>query len=130
MTITTQAGELATAIQYAKYNDGHASNLKSSATVTLTATVADGNTVVVNGVTYTAKTTLTPTAGQFLIGSSTTDTAQNLSNAINGTLGSTVAVGTVPNLYAWADPAANLVYLHAFSPDKAVGNALTLTKTG
>lgn len=131
MTITTQAGELAAAIQYAKYNDGHAANVKATAKVTLVGLPSDGDTVVVGGSTYTFKSTLTPTAGQVLIGATTTDTALSLANAINGTLqAGVVAAGTLPSLKAWADPAANIVYLTAFSPDKAVGNAITLTKTG
>lgn len=128
--MTTQAGELALAVQYAKYLQGFPANVKATATITFTANPADGNTVVIGGVTYTAKSALTPTAGQFLIGATTTDTAKNLADAVNGNLSSGVAAGTAASRVAWADPAANLVYLNAFSPDKSVGNAITLTKTG
>lgn len=130
MTITTQFGEFAVALQYAKYNHGFAKNVRASATVSFTGLPADGNTVVVNGVTYTFKTSLTPTAGQVLIGTTTTITAANLAKAINGELDDAVAAGTTPNLFATSEASANYVFLTALSPSKSVGNALTLTKTG
>lgn len=129
MTITAQFGEIAIAPQYTKFEDGFPSNQKAYAKITLTGIPADSNTVVVNGITYTFKTS-PATAGDVLIGATTKASAQNLADAINGKLSAAVFAGTTASLAAWADPAENIVYLNAWSPNKSVGNALTLTKTG
>lgn len=50
---------------------------------------ADGNTVKINGYTFTFKTTLGATPGQVLIGASATTAATNLAAAINGTTAGT-----------------------------------------
>jgi len=44
---------------------------------------ADGNTITISGVTFTFKTTLTPAAGEVLIGASATTAAQNFKAALN-----------------------------------------------
>lgn len=92
---------------------------------------ADGNTVVVNGVTYTFKTALTPTAGQVLIGAADTDSAANLAAAITGGAGAgtTYATGTTVSPDATAVAASNVVDLTAKTAGTA-GNALTLAVTG
>lgn len=61
-----------------------------SATGTLTSTgtqPADGDTVVIAGITYTFKTVLGATAGNVLIGATVTDTMSNLAACINGGTG-------------------------------------------
>ena len=48
---------------------------------------SDGNTLTISGVTFTFKTTLTPAAGEVLIGVSATTAAQNFKAALNGAAG-------------------------------------------
>ena len=62
-------------------------------------TLNDGNTVVVNGTTYTAKAALTPAANEFLIGASLAASLTNLRRAVNGegTPGTDYGSQTVPN---------------------------------
>ncbi len=62
-------------------------NLTCIGTFIVGATVSDGDTVTIGGVTFTFKTTLGTTAGNVLIGVSTTTSAQNLLAAINGAAG-------------------------------------------
>lgn len=58
-------------------------NLKSSATKTLASTPTDGDTVIINGVTFTFNTTLTTTAGSVLISGSAAAAGTNLVALIN-----------------------------------------------
>lgn len=62
-------------------------NLTAQATLTDTSTYSDGETVVVNGVTFTMKTALTPTAGEVLIGADADASRLNLTAAINASAG-------------------------------------------
>lgn len=66
-------------------------NLTGEATLLSAGTFSDGDTVVINGVTFTAKTALGVTAGQFLIGAAATNSITNLAGLINapGTTNST-----------------------------------------
>lgn len=94
---------------------------------------ADGNTVVINGRTYTFKTALsgTPTPYEVLIGSDNVDSALNLKKAINAEAGAGVkyGTGTVVHPTVSAAVASNVLTLSAKTKGVA-GNALTLTKTG
>jgi hypothetical protein len=81
------AGPIATASVYVS------ENLKSTATLTLASTPTDGDTVVINGVTFTFNTTLTTTAGSVLISGSATSARINLRSLIN-TPGTTTTYGT------------------------------------
>jgi hypothetical protein len=77
--------------------DGYGST-KATATITSSGVApSDGDTVTIDGVTYTFKTTLTPTAGQVLIGGSAATSLTNLVQAItrNGQPGSNYAAGTL-----------------------------------
>lgn len=60
-------------------------NLPTSAVLTIANAPSDGETVTINGVVFTFKTTLGTTAGQVLINSTADAAALNLSRAINGT---------------------------------------------
>lgn len=95
---------------------------------------ADGDTVVVNGTTYTFKTTLTAstTSGQVLIGGSAAAAATNLAEAINNTpAGSGVDYGSLTPKDANVTAAAlgGTVTLTAITAG-AAGDALTLVETG
>ena len=103
-------------------------------TVNFTATPANNDTVVVNGHTYTLVTTLTAstTADQVLIGASAATAANNLAEAINGTVaGSGTLYGslTVANTDASASALGSVVTLTALATGTG-GNAFTLTSTG
>jgi hypothetical protein len=58
-------------------------NLTGEAILTTTGTFSNGETVVIGGVTFTARTALTPTAGEFLIGGSAATSLTNLAALIN-----------------------------------------------
>jgi len=66
--------------------------LKSTAALTSTGTFSDGETVTINGVVFTFKTTLGATAGQVLIGANEAASQTNLTALINAP-GTTTAQG-------------------------------------
>lgn len=81
------AGPIATASVYVS------ENLKSSVLFTGATTPTDGDTVIINGVTFTWNTTLTTTAGSVLISGSADAARANLVALIN-TPGTTTTYGT------------------------------------
>lgn len=81
------AGPIATASVYVS------ENLKSTATLTLASQPTDGDTVVINGVTFTFNTTLTTTPGSVLISGSAANARTNLVALIN-TPDTTTTYGT------------------------------------
>lgn len=101
-------------------------------TITLAnAAPANGDTVVVNGTTYTFQTALTNVAGNVLIGASLTTAAANLQAAITAGAGAgtVYAAATVANTTVTAtNPSAGVVNLTAITGGTA-GNAYTLTRT-
>jgi len=113
------------------------SALYAVGTVQITPAIpTDGDTVVVNGQTFTFKTALTPTAGQVLIGATPAAAALNLYQAMIGSIvgrGTAYATGTVPvptaSILISKPSLTNVITLTAAVPGVA-GNALTLTKTG
>jgi hypothetical protein len=62
-------------------------NLTGEGTLTTTGTFSDGETITINGVVLTMKTTLGSTAGQVLIGADAAHSLTNLASIINGTAG-------------------------------------------
>jgi len=103
-------------------------------TVNLTGTPADGNTVNVDGTTYTFRTALSvgPTvAGEVLIGGSAATAATNLAAAINGTgtLGTNVSLGTAADTHVTATVSGTTLTLTAITPGVG-GNAFTLASVG
>jgi hypothetical protein len=93
--------------------------LKSTAVLTSTSTYSDGETIVINGVTFTMKTSLTPAAGEILIGGTETISNTNIAALIT-TPGTTTANGV-------ALSTANQALVSGIT---GVGAAHTVTLTG
>lgn len=105
----------------------------ATATVTIAAGLpANGNTVTINGKTYTYQTVLTNVDGNVLIGADVTACALNLANAIRlGTgSGSTYAAATTvhPNVGATAAAGVVTLFNHSVSPLGA--NAFAISRVG
>lgn len=88
--ITTPSGDSISAslVAVSETDETYLWYVNAKATGSLTSTgvnVSDGDTVTVGSVTYTFKTTLTPTAGQVLIGADADASLLNLARAINHT---------------------------------------------
>lgn len=100
-------------------------------TITSVGVAQNNETVVIGGVTYTFKTTLTGAAYEVLIGAAATNSLDNLKAAINGAAGegSTYGVGTVrhPDVFAATKTATTLV-IWARQAGTA-GNAIATTET-
>ena len=129
MTITAQFGELAIALQYARYEEGRPKNIKARGYITFTAQPANTQTVVLNGFTYTFTTSASPSANQIRIGTTLRETLEALADAVNGVNNPLVGPGTQASTVAWASAGENRIYFTAFNPIKTVGNALTLSTT-
>lgn len=109
-----------------------ASGSRASGTLTSTGVnVSNNDTVTINGVIYTFKTTLTPSANEVLIGTDAADSLLNLYYAINRVdefAGSKFASATVVNPYVYADlPSATTLVVKAKVGGTA-GNAYTTTE--
>lgn len=74
--------------KYLGLNVFKSQNLPTSAVLGIATQPTDGDTVVINGVTFTFKTTLGTNAGNVLIGASADEANANLTAAINGGSGS------------------------------------------
>jgi flagellin len=104
---------------------------KATAQVTLTGQPAVGDTVDINGQTYTFQSTVAA-AGDVLIGASTSATVLNLAHAINDSGGTSgagndyLAVGGAANTSASATVSGNTLTLTALTTGTG-GNAYTLT---
>lgn len=95
---------------------------------------ADGDTVVIGGVTYTFQTALStgPTVGyEVFIGAAQADTLNNLVAAINGAagVGTTYSVGTVAHTQVTAVRSTNTVVVTAIYAGTS-SNAIATTETG
>lgn len=105
----------------------------ATGTVTFSAAPADADTVTINGTVYTFKTSLTPTAGQVLIGATALATAQNLYAAMTGgyTSGVSYAAGTttVPSTVNISLPSVSAVITFTYATTGTGGNAFTLAKS-
>ncbi len=102
----------------------------ASATITLAANPADGDTVTINGQAYRFKNTIV-SAFDVKIGAANTDTAANLKAAVNTDNGSgTLYLGGTTRLTGiTASVATNVVTLAATMPG-AIGNSYPLAKSG
>jgi hypothetical protein len=110
------------------------SGVQATGTITVSSTPADGDTVVVGGTTYTFKTSLTPTAGQVLIGGSASAAAVNLFKALTSGdgAGTNYASGTTvgPSTCFYSVPSSSNVITVTYKTTGTGGNAFTLAKTG
>lgn len=109
-------------------------NLTSSALFTDVG-LADGETIVINGVTFTAKTTLGATAGNFALGASNTEAIANLVALINdpATTNSTQVALSAANQVLFTDDykitAAVVAAASSFSITAKGAGRLTLSDT-
>jgi hypothetical protein len=93
--------------------------VRATGTLTLTANLANNDTITLGSKTYTAKTTLTGAANEVLIGVDAATTIRNLVNAINGGAGEGTVYGngTTPNTDATAvKGAGNTMIARAIIP--------------
>lgn len=114
------AGPIATAEVYVS------ENLSSTAVLSIATTPTDGDTVTIQGVTFTFKTTLGVTAGNVAIGGSADAARLNLAELINapGTTDAGMVALSAANQLILTD------VLKAVAVDDAAANTLTLTTTG
>ncbi len=107
----------------------------ASGTISLTGQPADADKFTLNGTDYTFKTTLTPTAGEILIGGTVAATTNNLFQALVGSVkgsGTNYAAGTtpLPSTVSVSLPSATQVLTITYATTGVAGNAYTLVKTG
>jgi hypothetical protein len=104
----------------------------STATVTLTGQPANGNNVIIAGVTYTFQTALTNVAGNVLIGADANATAANLVAAINQGAGSgtVYAAATVRHPVAYASAAAAVVTVTLWGVNPSQGGDYAVSRVG
>lgn len=124
------AGRLTDVLQ-AVLVDGYGST-PATATITSNGTnVSNGDTVTVDGVTYTFKTALTPAANEVLIGASAAASLTNLVAAINlyGTSGTTYGAGTQTPPGVWASAVTSTVITLSARKGGSGGNSLAIAKS-
>lgn len=130
MSITTQNGEFAVALQWEKYADGYPEAIKAQGYVTFLANAADADTLTIAGIAYRFKTT--PAAlGDIKIGTTLALTLINLLAALQGTAtgGTAYYAGTKPLLTVDAELGTAKLFLESYVPGQ-VGNAITLAQGG
>lgn len=89
-----------------QFYDGTGSRSKGTLSVVANGNAANTNTVTLQGVVYTFKTVLTPSAFEVLIGATPGESLQNLADAVNATaefVNVTYGTGTVANQFMTAD---------------------------
>jgi hypothetical protein len=106
----------------------------SFATGTITSSgvnVSNNDTVTVDNVTYTFKTSLTPAANEVLIGASAAASLANLAAAINlqGTSGTTYGASTQTPKQAYASAVSSTVITITARRGGSTGNAVALAKS-
>ena len=108
--------------------------VQATGTITLSGTPSDADTFTIGGTVYTFKTTLTPTAGQVLIGGSAAVAAVNLFKAMTGGdgAGTNYASGTTvaPSTIYVSVPSASNVITVTYKTTGTAGNSFTLAKSG
>lgn len=126
MTITTQQGEFAIALQYGKYGDGQPDPITAQGTATFSTNPADADTLTLNGTAYRFKTT--PAAvGDILIGTTLADTLANVVSASLGTGNGGYFTGTSPIASIDVTAGVNTLFFDAYAAGTG-GNSLTIAK--
>ncbi len=98
-------------------------NLTGEAVLSIATTPTDGDTVTINGVVFTFKTTLGVTAGNIAIGGSADAARLNLSELIN-------APGTTDAGQVALSAANQIIMANLVATDSASANTMTLVGTG
>lgn len=101
-------------------------SLTGEAVLTDTGTYSDGETVTINGVEFTMKTALTPTAGEVLIGANADASRLNLTAAVNGSAGA----GTTYVELSSADRTTISDTLEITATNNATANTMTIVGKG
>lgn len=108
--------------------------VQATGTISLSGTPSDGDTFTIGGTVYTFKTSLTPTAGQVLIGGSASAAIANLFKALTGgdLAGTNYASGTsqAPSTVYVSVPSSSNVITVTYKTTGTAGNAFTLVKSG
>lgn len=127
MTIPSQGGEFAIALQWDKYEDGFPKAKKAQGTVTFISNPSDADTLTIGGIAYRFKST-PAAAGDIQIASTLADTMLNLLSAIKGTLlSSAYYAGTRAVITVDAEIGTKTLFLDAYQTGQ-VGNAITLAQ--
>ncbi len=87
--------------------DVSAGGTKATQTLTLSGTVSNNETVVINGRTYTFKTALTGAADEVLIGANAAASLDNLKSAINASAGAGTTYGTGTTAHTTVEATTN-----------------------
>jgi hypothetical protein len=117
--------------EYAGLQFFKSQNLPTSAVLTSSSTPSDGQTVTINGITFTAKTALTPLAGEFLIGGSADAARANLTALINDPLNRAVSTNYVALTNTALHPdAINVLKRNLVATNNNSADTLTLTAAG
>lgn len=106
-------------------------NLPTSVVLSSASQPLDGEVVTINGITFTAKTALTPAAGEFLIGGSADAARANLTALINDPFNAAASVNYVALTNTAAQPdATNVKRRNLAAVNDNAANTLTLTGAG
>lgn len=124
--------KLEQAVIYAEKSAAFTAAVKAVGTLTSDATAPSNNdTVVIDGITYTYKTTLTGAPLEVLIGVSAAVALDNLQSAINADVGAgtTYGTGTVAHPSVSATTNTNTTQVVQALTGGTLGNAITTTET-
>jgi hypothetical protein len=128
MTITTQQGEFALAVQWGRFEDGFPHAIKAQAKVTFLSQPSDADTLTIDSIAYRFKT-VPAAAGDVKIGATLADTLANLLSALKGTANGNYFAATRQGLNVNADLGTASLFLEAFVPG-TTGNSITLSQSG
>lgn len=111
---------------------GYSAYIAASGLLTASSIVSDGETVTVDGVIYTFKTTLTGAAFEVLIGVSTATALANLKSAMNltGTIGTDYGTGTTKHPTTGGGTLTSTTLVLNANTVGTAGNSITTTETG
>jgi len=127
--VTSHAGALTQLLDACLVN-GYGST-RASATVTVGTTVSDGDTITIDGITYTWKTALTPSANQVLIGVSAATNLSNLAAAIadSGVRNTNYGTGTTQQTNVFVSALTSSVLTLTAYKGGTAGNSIAISKS-